>query len=124
MRPRRSSSAGFTLLEVLVALAVLAIALAAVLRSMGQAIDISVGMRERTLALWVAQERATDHQLKRQWPAIDTRDGTQQFGGREWRWRERVSSTTVQDLRRVDIEVGVPGSDNTLARLAVFVVKP
>lgn len=120
-RPRRST-AGFTLVEVLVALAILAIALAAVLRAMGQAIDLSTDLRERTLALWVAEERATAHQLKRDFPALDTTEGTMELGGHEWRWRERVTAVVqVADLRRIDIEIRGPSSPDILARLAMVV---
>lgn len=121
-RPPRPDSAGFTLVEVLVALAVLAIALAAVLRAMGQAIDVSMELRERTLALWVAEERATAHQMKRDFPALDTTEGTMEFGGREWRWRERVSAVVqITDLRRIDIEIRAPSSPTVLAQVAMVV---
>lgn len=122
-RPRRESG-GFTLVEVLVALAVLAIALAAVLHAMGQAIDLTAGLRDRTLALWVAEERAALHQLKPEWPSLDTREGTAELGGREWRWVERTASTPVADFRRMDIEIYAAGSRDRLATLAVFLRKP
>jgi general secretion pathway protein I len=120
---------GFTLVEVLVALAVLAIALAAVLRAMGQAIDVTTDLRERTLALWAAQERATEHQLNHDWPAIDTKDGTLQFGEREWRWHEKVTKMpleqfTSQEMRRIEIEVRKPNSPDVLGRIVLYLRKP
>ena len=115
---------GFTLIEVLVALAVLAIALAAVLRTMGQSIDLAVDLRERTLALWVAQERAVYHQLNKTFPELTASEGTLELGGSEWRWREQASSTPVADIRRIDIEVRAPGRTDIRARLALFVQKP
>lgn len=123
-RSRACATAGFTLVEVLVALAVLAIALAAVLRAMGQAIDLTIDLRQRTEALWVAEERATDLQLNRDWPAIDTTEGKMEFGSREWRWRERVLATPIEELRRVDIEVRAPDSPDVLGRLSVVLRRP
>ena len=123
-RPRPKVDRGFTLVEVLVALAVLAIALAAVLRAMGQAIDLATDLRQRTVALWVAEERATDHRLRRDWPALDTTDGTMEFGEREWRWREQVTKTPLDELRRVEIEIRAPKSPDVLGRLTVFLRKP
>jgi general secretion pathway protein I len=125
-RARRlhSSISGFTLVEVLVALAVLAIALAAVVRAMGQAIDLSNDLRSRTVALWAAEERATQLQLRDDWPAIDTTDGTMEFGEREWRWREQVSKTPVDELRRVEIEIRAPKSPDVLGHLTVFLRRP
>lgn len=121
---RHRGCAGFTLVEVLVALAVLAIALAAVLHAMGQAIDLTAGLRDRTLALWVAEERATLHQLKQEWPSLDTSEGTMEFAGREWRWLERTASTPITDFRRTDIEIYAAGSKDRLATVAVFLRKP
>lgn len=123
-RRARLLISGFTLVEVLVALAVLAIALAAVVRAMGQAIDLSADLRDRTVALWAAEERATKLQLRADWPAIDTTDGTMEFGEREWRWREQVSKTPADDLRRVDIEIRAPKSPDVLGRLTVFLRRP
>src|SRR5450631_3486293 len=48
---------GFTLVEVLVALAILAVALAAGFRSIAQSADGATALKARTLALWVAQNR-------------------------------------------------------------------
>lgn len=115
---------GFTLVEVLVALAVLAIALTAVVRAMGQAIDLSADLRSRTEALWAAEERATQLRLRADWPAIDTTDGTMEFGSREWRWREQVSKTPADDLRRVDIQIRAPKSPDVLGHLTVFLRRP
>ena len=121
--PRRPT-AGFTLVEVLVALAVLAIALAAVLRTVGQSIDLTVGLRDRTEARWAAEERATEILLRREWPGLQTTEGTMSFGEREWRWRQRVSATPLEDLRRVDIEITAPRSSQVLGRITLFVARP
>lgn len=123
-RRRAKLDRGFTLVEVLVALAVLAIALAAVLRAMGQAIDLSTALSQRTVALWAAEERATDHRLRGDWPALDTTDGKMEFGDREWRWQEKVSTTPLEELRRLEIEIRTPDSPDILARLTVFLRRP
>src|SRR5687767_3505702 len=86
-------AAGFTLLEVLVALAVLAVALAAGTRALGQAVDLSAGLRDRSIALWVAQNRLAQHRLRGGWPALEASEGEDEMGGSRWRWREQVSST-------------------------------
>lgn len=112
---------GFTLVEVLIALAVLAIALTAVLRTMGQAIDSTNTLRERSTALWVAQNRLAEHQMRRDWPAPDTTDGEAEIGGVKWFWREQVSTTPESRIRRIEITVRrIAGSPDTQARLVGY----
>jgi len=115
---------GFTLIEVLIALAVLAIALSAILHTVGQSTDLTMDLRDRYLALWVAQNRLATHQLERDWPSPDTTDGTTEMAGREWRWREQVSTTPEPALRRIEIEVRAAGSEGRLARLVGFLEQP
>lgn len=119
-KPSARLGAGFTLIEVLVALAILTIALSVVMHSMGQAIDLTANLRDRQVALWVAQNRLVQHQLQRDFPATDTTEGTTEMGGREWRWREQVSATPEAALRRIEIEVRTAGSPALLARLVGF----
>jgi general secretion pathway protein I len=121
---RARRAAGFTLIEVMIALAVLAIALAAVMRTVGQSIDLTVDLRDRNIALWVAQNRLLTHQLQRDWPSTDTTEGKAEMGGREWRWREQVSTTPEAKLRRIEIEVQGATGEERLARLVGFLQQP
>ena len=117
--PRRQR--GFTLVEVLVALAVLAIALTAVMRTMAQAIDATATLRERHVALWLAQNRLAEHQMRRDWPAADTKDGDTEIGGEKWFWREQVSTTPEATIRRIEITIRrQAGSEDTQARLVGY----
>lgn len=115
---------GFTLLEILVALAVLAIALAAGARLLGQSADNTLALRERLLAQWVAEDRLARLQLERRWPALDATDGEAEMGGRRFRWREQAQATPFAQLRRVEVTVAASDNDATLARLATFVANP
>jgi len=116
---------GFTLVEVLVALAVLAIALSAIMRALSQSIDTSTSLRDRTVAMWVAQNRLTTHQVLHDFPALDTTEGEAEMAGHVWRWREEVKPAPGEtDMRQIHIEVRADTGSQALARLVGFLAKP
>lgn len=96
---------GFTLLEILAALAITVIGIAAVVKVTGSAVDVAQTAEDRVLASWVASNRLAELRLSRSWPAASTRDFSEKYGGRDWYYREKVSETADPDLLRVDISV-------------------
>lgn len=99
------SSRGFTLIEVLVALAVLALALGAAVRAAGDQARTQVLLRESSYARWVGANVVAETRINEPWPRLGTRDGQMRMAGSDWRWRLTVSDTPEQDLRRLDVEV-------------------
>jgi general secretion pathway protein I len=131
--PRRRRSAqsradprrGFTLVEILVALAILAVALAAGMRAVGESADGATLLKQRTLALWVAQNRLAVAQLASPWPAIGERNGDAVQAGTRFIWRETVSGTPNPSFRRIDIRVADPAlPDYALARINGYLGQP
>jgi general secretion pathway protein I len=118
---RGRTTLGFTLVEILVALAVLAIALTATAHALGSAVDTTAALRERVLARWVAEDRLTELELKSEWPALDTKEGDATMGGRRFHWVQETGVTPVTRLRRVEVSVMLPGAKVPLARLTGFV---
>lgn len=118
------SSRGFTLLEVLVAVAVLAVALAAILSGMARYADNASYIREKTIALWVAHNRLTEIKTATGWPDTGTSDGKVDMAGISWKWSENVQTTPDEQLRRIDISVQREGSDTSIATLSGFIGKP
>lgn len=96
---------GFTLLEILVALAVIAIALAAIVGETAQRLGTAARLTDRTLAHWVAMNQVAEQQLSAEWPAAGVTTGTVDLAGREWYWSRKVSITEDADVRRLDVEV-------------------
>lgn len=120
----RKKQLGFLLVEVLIALAILAIPLAAITRAVGQAIDTTAALRDRSIAMWVAQDRLTMHRIERDWPTLKTTTGTSEMAGRSWRWQEKVISTPVVQLRRIEIEIRDENGPDMLAKLVGFLRDP
>lgn len=95
----------FTLLEVLVALAVIAIALGAAVHLSGNLIDTSYTLKQRTVARWMAQNRLNLHIANNQFPAIGSSEGDESMGGMSFHWQEDVSNTPNKFFRRVEMRV-------------------
>jgi general secretion pathway protein I len=121
---RRKKQTGFLLVEILVALVILAIPLAAITRAVSQAIDTTAALRDRSIAMWVAQDRLTMHRIERDWPSLKTTTGTSEMADRSWRWQEKVISTSVVQLRRVEIEIRDENGPDVLAKLVGFLRDP
>jgi general secretion pathway protein I len=124
--PRRvRSGAGFTLVEILVALAIVAVALAAGMRALAQGADSATLLKQRTLALWVAQNRLAAAQVARTWPEVGARDGDAVEAGASFAWHESVASTPNPSFRRIEITVADPAQpDYALARLIGYLGQP
>lgn len=125
LKNRRSQ--GFTLLEVVVALAVIAMALAAATTAVSTNILNASGLQQRTYAHWVAMNKLTEMQLDDQWPSIRTTKGSSLMARREWFWSMKVSKTPdpYDLIRRVDVMVRLDEDDDyPLVTLTGFVGKP
>lgn len=103
--------AGFTLLEVLVALVVLAVALVALTRTASHETEAFDSLRQRSLAGWVAANTLTEVRLAPGLPPIGRSDGTTRMAGRQWSWRLDVKPTPSAGIRRLHVAVYAPGVD-------------
>ena len=116
---------GFTLVEVLVALAILAIALAATTRAASLATDGARETRARLLATWTAANRVADLRARQAFPSPAVSTARVEQGGLSLLIEETVAETPNPTLRRVDLAVSdarEPG--RVLTRLTAFLVKP
>ena len=100
-----SQAKGFTLLEVLVATTVIAIALAAIIRLSAMSSSNLAHLRDKTFAHWVAMNQMAELQASDSYPAIGRSSGEEEMAGREWYWTMEVQKTPDKDLRRVEIKV-------------------
>ena len=122
---RGDRRAGFTLIEVLVALAIISIALLAALRAAGQGTTNVGDLRARLLAGWVAQNLLAEHRARGNWLPLGIQRGTEREAGIEFAWREETIATPNPAFRRIDVFVyAAPEESRTLAHLTGFAVNP
>jgi general secretion pathway protein I len=114
---------GFTLVEVLVALAIVSIALMSALRAAGQGTNNVGELRSRLLAGWVAENLLAEHRARADWLPPGIQRGTARQGGLDFAWREEVIDTPNASFRRVDVRVFATAEEtHSLAHLAGFIV--
>lgn len=108
----------------MVALAIIGIALLAIGGKMGRMVDTANAMRERTYASWIAQNKIAELRLANTVPEVSSSSGEVDYADTEWRWRAVVSETGVENLFRVDVSVGYPGTDYDIRTVTGFIGEP
>ena len=120
--PRRQ---GFTLVEVMVAMAVVAVALPALLFSLIQQIDGTGYLRERTLASWVAANKLAELRLvvdQQQRVPTTIQNGEYRLAEQDWYWWIVPENTELPGFVRVEIKVALDpeGESEPLQVLTAF----
>jgi len=111
---------GFTLVEVLVAMTIAAIALMTAMRATGSLAVNSAELRARSLAQWSAENRLSQIRIAAEWPALGRREYDCSQAGVELVCVEQVFQTPNPQFRRVEVGVYARGSDHRLSRLVGF----
>ena len=115
--------AAFTLLEVMIALLVIAIGLGAVINTTSETRWKAGILKEKTIASWIAQNEIARYRAKRTWSNRSNRKGTASMAGADWEWNMRISATDDPSLRRIDIDVFLRGEDDVKASMTGFIAK-
>ncbi len=128
---------GFTLIEVLIALAILAIALTAAVRAASVATDSANETKLRTLATWIAQNRIALVSTSAVFPPVGESNGRETMANIEFAWKQKISNTPNTAFRKIEVQVLRPSvgvgvgtgagvgavNESWLANLSGFVVK-
>jgi len=115
---------GFTLLEVMIALSIMALAMVAMAEAMGQALGEATAMRERTYASWIAQNKIVEIRLTNELPNVGTTSGEEEFASSVWEWSAEVSETGIENLLRVDVAISLPDAETPVRIVTGFIGEP
>jgi general secretion pathway protein I len=117
---RSAGEAGFTLIEVMVALAVFGLAVLALLNLSGENVRTASSAQTRILAAVVADNQAIEALTNPVPPAIGEARGEEAAGGRTWSWRREVSRMDDPAVLRISVRVAEPLGRGTVAETVVF----
>ena len=111
-RPSHKPAGGFTLLEVLIALAIVAMSAGALLGTITSSASNVSYLKDKTLAEWVALNRLTELRIAQQFPVKGKRTDYSEMGGVRWQWEQEVTEMPmVEGLFRIDVRVRPTGED-------------
>jgi general secretion pathway protein I len=119
----RAETRGFTLIEVLIALAIIAIALGAVLRAIGSLASDTDSARARLLALWSADNALSELRVSAVWPEVGQRTFACPQGQYRFVCRQRVTALTSPLVRQVSVSVYASVASRAVLAEVVTVVQ-
>jgi general secretion pathway protein I len=121
---QRARHAGFTLIEVMVALVIVAFGMMAVHTMLNSYVAASVYVEQKTLASWIATNKLTELSIGPTWPELGDSDEDVEFAGRQWRAEIEVSETPVANLRRVDVSVRLADDPERVVHKVSALIEP
>jgi len=119
--PRVFREKGFTLIEVIIALAVIAISMGAVINGVGKNIKNASYLREKTLAHWVASNKVAEIQLSGIALDASEKKGEETLAELRWEWTVKISNTDIEAIKRLTVEVKREDANTALATVIAYV---
>ncbi len=101
----KKGSSGFTLLEVMVALFIVAVSLGGVIKVMGNAALNSSRITNKTFAQWVAINKISELKINSTWPKVGEEKGDEEMAGQKWSWVQVTIKTEDENIKRVEMSV-------------------
>lgn len=121
---------GFTLLEIMVALMLIAVGMAAAMTTITTNVHNAAGLKERTFAHWVAMNTLAELHLTQKWPIRDD-DGDMLMANHEWHWELKTKKPTLlpkelqNNVQEVEIRVFANDKDeDSIVSLSTYITKP
>ncbi|QJD66585.1 type II secretion system minor pseudopilin GspI [Xanthomonas campestris pv. badrii] len=115
----RQAAAGFSLLELMVALAIFGMAVVGLLNLSGESTRTAVVLEERALAAVVAENQAIEAMLAPTAAALAPARGQELLGGRSWDWQRQAVPASA-GMVRLEVQVRAAGQTQEIASLSVL----
>jgi general secretion pathway protein I len=115
---------GFTLIETVVALLVVALGMTAVYMQIAQFATNAFRMQEKTLASWIGSNVVTELSLQTDWPEFGDSEEEIEYAGRTWHVTIEISETEVENLRRADVAVALAERPERIIHTVSGLIEP
>ena len=122
----KTQQGGFTLLEVMVAMFIFAVAGAAIIKTTSEHINSLSQLEEMTFATWVANNQLMRASLsaEKTWPPKKNQRGSVEMMDRTWYWQQDVENTNDEDLKALIITVGLDSEyEGSVTSVTTYVAK-
>lgn len=120
--PRKSP--GFTLIETVVALLIVALGMTALYMQLSQHLSNAIYLRDKTLASWIASNLLTELGLESEWPEIGEEENAIEFANRQWWFRVEIEGTDVENLRRAEVSVALAEDPDRIIHTVAALIEP
>jgi general secretion pathway protein I len=117
-------AAGFTLIETVVALMVVALGMTAVYMQIGQFAGNAILMQDKTLASWIGSNIVTELSIALDWPEIGDSEEEIEYANRLWHVTIEISETEVENLRRADVSVALADRPERIIHVVSGLIEP
>jgi general secretion pathway protein I len=102
---RYPDSCGFTLIEVLVALVIVGLGMAALLGTLNSAANTVGYLQDKTLAEWIALNQVSKVRLASSVPSKGDSDGEVDYAGRKWKWKQTIDEMPIPGVLSIVVKV-------------------
>lgn len=120
----RQRHRGFTLIETLVALVIVALGMTAVYMQLSQYASNAIYLRDKTLASWIGSNAVTELSIAPEWPQLGSEEREVRFADRLWTVTIDVSDTDVANLRRADVSVALSDRPDRVIHTVSALIEP